>query len=249
MVLLPAPWVYLVIRRRMVKPYGPSFDDQFGAVEGLWRPALRVLRHVALYVATPPLRLARLLRQQHPTAVLTQEYEHARFDVTVAVGRLIGVPVFATFQDGDAQMSRLERPLRPLAPRTARGLVVATRSERERLVDRYGLRAGKVVPIFNSLDLDYWHRIDKDGARRGLGLPEDARVVVCHGRIDLYRKGLDVLVEAWARVCAARAGRDVRLLWPQTPREWPTSSTVARPRAAWWSPRVTPRRWQLPSAG
>ena len=33
-----------------------------------------------------------------------------------------------------------------------------------------------------------------------LGLPHDAFVVVTHGRIDLHRKGLDVLVDAWRRV-------------------------------------------------
>lgn len=212
MVLLPAPWAYRGIRRLMVNPYGPSFDDQFGPVKGLRRPALRVLRHLAPYLATPPMRLARLLRQQHPTAVLTQEYEHARFDVTVAVGRLIGVPVLASFQGGDTQTSRLERPLRPLTLRTARGLVVATRRERERLAGRYGLQDEKVVSVFNPLDLAFWRRLDRNGARRALGLPESARVVVCHGRIDLYRKGLDVLVEAWSRVSTARADRDVRLL-------------------------------------
>lgn len=217
-VLLPTPWAYRVVRRQMVNPYGPSFDDQFGPVEGLRRPVLRLLRHLAPYLATPPVRLARLLRQQHPTAVLTQEYEHARFDVTAAVGRLTGVPVLATFQGGDAQTSRLERPLRPLTLRMARGLVVATRRERERLGDRYGLQSEKgekgekVVAVFNPLDLEFWRGLDKDDARRALGLPEGARVVVCHGRIDLHRKGLDVLVEAWSRVSATRADRDVRLL-------------------------------------
>jgi starch synthase len=37
-------------------------------------------------------------------------------------------------------------------------------------------------------------------------------VAICHGRIELRRKGLDVLLDAWAKIVAARPGRDLRLL-------------------------------------
>lgn len=176
MVVLPAPRVYRAVRRRMVKPYGTTFEDQFGPVTGWRRPVLRTLRQVASYLATPPLRLARVLRELDPVAVLTQEYEYPRFDVTVTVGRLLGLPVFATFQGGDVQASKLERPLRPSALRAARGLVVGTSRERQRLADRYGLHGASVVPVFNPLDLHLWQRVDKGDARRTLGLPQDARV-------------------------------------------------------------------------
>ena len=37
--------------------------------------------------------------------------------------------------------------------------------------------------------------------------------VACwHGRIDIRRKGLDILVKAWSRVCAERPEADLRLL-------------------------------------
>jgi len=36
-------------------------------------------------------------------------------------------------------------------------------------------------------------------------------VVVCHGRIDMRRKGLDILVDAWRGLTSARPGLDLRL--------------------------------------
>src|SRR5690606_29871275 len=33
-----------------------------------------------------------------------------------------------------------------------------------------------------------------------------------HGRVDLHRKGLDVLLDAWAQLVRERTGRDLRLL-------------------------------------
>jgi starch synthase len=44
-----------------------------------------------------------------------------------------------------------------------------------------------------------------------LGLPEDAVVVVWHGRVDLHRKGLDMLLGAWAQL-AQLPGPQRRLL-------------------------------------
>lgn len=215
LVVLPAPWAYRALHRRMAKPFGSTFEDQFGPVRGWRRPALRVLRHVASYLATPPMALARALRREGVEAVLTQEYEYPRFDVAVAVGRCLRVPVFATFQGGDVQVSRLERPVRPLSMRGARGLVVASGRERHRVTTRYGsdlLSDDKVFPVFNPLDVDLWHPLERSLARQSLGLAPEAQVVMYHGRVDVRRKGLDVLVEAWAKVCRDRPGRELVLL-------------------------------------
>ena len=54
--------------------------------------------------------------------------------------------------------------------------------------------------------------MDRRQARAALGIPADARVAVWHGRIELYRKGLDILLNAWDQVCRNRPGRDLRLL-------------------------------------
>jgi starch synthase len=144
--------------------------------------------------------------------MLCQEYEYARFDACVLLGQLMRLPVYATFQGGDFQLSRLERPLRPLALRTCAGLIVATQTEVQRVQAQYGIPSTKLAGIFNPMDVANWHAMDRSEARAALGIPLNAQVVVNHGRIDLHRKGLDVLMEAWERVCRDRPDRNLQLL-------------------------------------
>ena len=56
-------------------------------------------------------------RESDCRAILCQEYESARFDVCVLLGRLTGRPVFATYQGAQHGHSAAETPLRRLADR------------------------------------------------------------------------------------------------------------------------------------
>lgn len=210
--LLPASRVYRWIRRRLPEPYAWS---RAAATAGLAGPrALTAggLRHVAPYLSTPVRALSAVLRRERCSAILCQEYEEARFDVCVAVGRFVGLPVFATFQGGNRQRTALERVVRKRSMNAAAGLIVASEAEQGRIRQRYDVRPARVAQIFNPLDLTRWPIGDRAEARTLLGLPQDARVAAWHGRVELWRKGLDVLVEAWARTCAERPDEDLRLL-------------------------------------
>lgn len=210
--VLPAPGLYRALRRRVLNPYALTVDEAVGVARGPRRLWYAGLRHVAPYLATPLRQLARELRRDRCVALICQEYEHARFDLCVLLGALLRLPVYATFQGGDWQLSGLERWLRPLTLRRCAGLIVATSSEVERLQTRYALPTAGIARIFNPLDLSLWAAGDHASARAALGLPETALVVVWHGRINLHRKGLDLLVAAWRQLCAARPDQDLRLL-------------------------------------
>jgi glycosyltransferase involved in cell wall biosynthesis len=157
------------------------------------------------YLATPPALLAREARRGGWRALLVQEYDSPRFDVCTAVGRLLGIPVFATFQGGYAPSARLERVLRPRTLRAAAGLVIASRAEAERVRVGYGVRAERIEELPNPLELELWSRPRDPARRAALGVPADAVVVAWHGRVDVARKGLDVLLDAWGAL-AARPG-------------------------------------------
>jgi starch synthase len=210
--VLPAPKLYQVVRRPMLQPYGWTINEVFGDVSGMRRHWLGLLRDAAPYLATPILHLARELRREGCQAILCQEYEYGRFDICVLLGRLINLPVFATFQGGDFQLSRWERFLRPLTLWGCAGLVVATQTEVQRLQSRYSFPSAKIAKIFNPIDVAHWHTGDRHLARTSLDIPLDAQVVVYHGRIEIYRKGLDILMDAWQQICDQRPGRDLRLL-------------------------------------
>jgi glycosyltransferase involved in cell wall biosynthesis len=173
---------------------------------------LALLREVVLYLTTPLGLVAHELRREGCNAILCQEYEYPRFDACVLLGKLMHLPVFASFQGGDYQTSRLERFLRPLTLRACTGLIIGTQSEIQRVCSRYGIPPAKLARIFNPIDLKIWNATDRREARAALGIPLDARVAVWHGRVSIRQKGLDLLLDAWERVCRERTGQDLRLL-------------------------------------
>ncbi|MEA2563614.1 MAG: hypothetical protein QOH06_5118 [Acidobacteriota bacterium] len=221
--VLPAPASYRRVRVRVPNPYAVGLAEAAGERRGFWTAFLKEL---SPYLATPLRSLARELRREGCDVILCQDYEHARFDICALLGSLTSMRVYGTFQGGNWQLSRFERPVRPIALRACSGLIVGSSVEAERLRRTYGMPAGKVARIFNPIDLRMWPPADREGARSALGIPLDARVVAWHGRVDLHRKGLDVLVQAWKAIRRARPGRDLRLLLLGTGRDAPALRTL-----------------------
>ena len=211
--VLPASRAYRRLRRRVLNPYANSLDEAVGMVQGRARRAWwSTMRELMPYLSTPIVTLARELRRQRCDTLLVQDYEHARFDVCLLLGRLTRRRVYATFQGGTVSHRRLERALRRLTVQSADGLFVGAGTEAARLRELYGLANEKIAHVFNPLDLSDWHPGDRAQARRELGLPQETRVVLWHGRVDFGRKGLDVLLDAWQRICRERPDDDLRLV-------------------------------------
>jgi len=207
------------------------------------------LQCIEQWLKSPMRDFADVLAQERCTAVIAQEYEYFRFDQLARLGRRLHCPVHATFQGGDATLSAVERLVRPRSLSLCNGLIVASARERARLAQAYPRLQAPVVDIPNPLDCDEWRPADRAQARAELGLPADAFVVVNHGRTDIGRKGLDVLVEAWqqfaARHADARAyligsGPDhaafAELLQDRAPDRltWISSYITDRPRVRQW---------------
>ncbi|MDQ3714848.1 MAG: glycosyltransferase family 4 protein, partial [Actinomycetota bacterium] len=210
--LLPPTRSYRRVRRRLPDPYAWNRTTATTGLVGARALAAAGLRHVAPYLSTPVRTLSSVLRRERCTAILCQEYEEARFDVSVVMGRFLGVPVFATFQGGDRQRTMLERIVRRHSINAAAGLIVASQAESRRIQHSYRIPMRRVVAIFNPLDLTRWPLGDRAEARALLGLHGDAKVAVWHGRVELWRKGLDILVQAWAKICTERPDDDLHLL-------------------------------------
>jgi starch synthase len=213
--VLPAPRLYLALRRRMVYPYGQTVREVFGDIHGARRllfPLYAMLREVALYLSTPHGLLAQQLKNERCTAILCQEYEYPRFDTCVLLGKWLRLPVFATFQGGNYHHNHLEQFLRPLSLRACAGLIIAPQNEAQRVCARYKVSPYKIARIFNPIDLELWKPMDRGDARAALAIPPDAQVVVWHGRVAIHKKGLDVLVQAWDRLCGEHGQRDLHLM-------------------------------------
>jgi glycosyltransferase involved in cell wall biosynthesis len=190
----------------------PVLHRKFRAARWRFAPKSRLLRSLEAYLATPLYALWRELEELDCRAILCQEYESARFDLCVLMGRLTGLSVFATYQGAQKGHSAAETPLRRLAVRWCRGLIIGSATERARVRGRYHLPELKVLSIPNPLDVRRWKPQDRGQARRALGLPLDRRIVIWHGRVQIERKGLDVLLAAWHKVCVDRPDRQPLLL-------------------------------------
>ncbi len=181
---------------------------------GRWRYAPRspLLRSVESYLATPVSALAAELRRYGCDTLLCQEYEAARFDVCVALGRALGLAVFGAYQGSQHGHSVAEQPLRRLALHSCAGLIIGGGAELERVRHGYRIPDAKLTHLPNPMDVGRWRPGDRSEARRQLDLPIDRRIVVWHGRVQIQRKGLDLLIEAWRSVCEARRDRPPLLL-------------------------------------
>ncbi|MGG6896958.1 glycosyltransferase family 4 protein [Rhizobium sp. BR 315] len=159
-------------------------------------PAAYSLRR---WSATPLSAFREVLARSRCDLLLAQEYEYTRFDALAWLARSLNVPLYATFQGGDRTLSWIEAVARQLSLRACRGLIVASSAERSRLAKAYPHLALDIANIPNPLDTYEWQAVDRMEARISLGLPQDCFIILNHGRIDVRRKGLDVLLEAWAR--------------------------------------------------
>jgi starch synthase len=199
------------MRQFFSDPYAWETDHMFTG-KRLAKPAKKFLRHLLPYFTTPVRALGRELGRREVDLILCQEYEYARFDIVTALGRVLHLPVFATFQGGSWQVSKLERITRPWSVRQCAGLIIGPASEATRVQAVYRLAPDKIARLPNPLDLTEWEPIPRGEARRRLSLPLTARIAISHGRIDIFRKGLDVLVEAWSEIRANNPSQDWRLI-------------------------------------
>ncbi|MCA1990880.1 MAG: glycosyltransferase family 4 protein [Coleofasciculus sp. S288] len=210
---------YRGVRRKSLNLYGASEKQSFKDIQdtnilrrSLLTPVKDLAKSVGSYLSTPLGVLARELRRENCQALLCQEYEYARFDACVLLGQLMKLPVFVTFQGGNKTESWLEILPRQLSMRACTGAIIATQTEIQRVRSGYGVSNSKIARIFNPVDVAKWQAVDRHEARAALNIPLEARVVVWHGRVEIERKGLDVLLEAWQQICAERSDKELRLL-------------------------------------
>lgn len=218
--VLPASRTYCALRERCTNTVA-STEAEGSNRTARSRMAHWVLAQVLPYLATPPRTLAEVLRRERCSVILCQEYEYPRFDVCVVVGRVMRLPVFASFQGGNSQCCVFERLLRPLTLRACTGIIVGSDREIDRVRKRYGLSRTRVTRLSNPLDASGLRRIDRATARTSMGVGADARLVIWHGRVDVKNKGLDVLLHAWKHLTEEHPDPTLQLLLVGTGRDAP----------------------------
>jgi glycosyltransferase involved in cell wall biosynthesis len=215
--MLPAPVTYRAIRRKMVHPHGcfgyyENLEGLFGKPAAKHRVFFGALKQIAPYLPMPTMELARQLRYDRCSALLCQDYEHASFDKCMLIAKVLKIPGFAIFQGCGADWNRIGRALRPLTLQGAAGLIIGSSYEIKRVTSSYPEIQNKLSKIFNPVDLEMFLPSDRAEARRSIGIPPDATVVLWHGRVEIEAKGLDNLLVAWEQVCRNRKAHQLLLV-------------------------------------
>ncbi len=154
-------------------------------------------RSISNYLSTNVLELYKILKQENVDIIVTQEYEYARFDTCVALGKFMNIPVYASYQGGNKTFSTLETLPRKWAMKNCKGLIIPASVESNRVLNQYKIKEEKIGKIFNPTDTHSWQSVDKSLARFELGLPQLAPIAVWHGRLLMHIKGLDILLNSW----------------------------------------------------
>jgi starch synthase len=219
--ILPAPKLYRFYRQlRATRRRALSLEGEFSASNALEFPSCsrftglkNSISTLATYIATPTGLLAQELRREGCEAILCQEYEYGRFDTCVLLGNQLNISVFATFQGRTwAQRSITDYWVRPRSLKACQGLIISSQAEITRVQADYAVPSRKIARIFSPVDVSSWGLPDRAKTRSELGISQQAKVVICHGRIEIHKKGLDVLLNAWELICSTRPDQDLCLL-------------------------------------
>lgn len=209
-VVAPTPWFPLqdLVRRWKpgFRPGAPRAEQQAG--HAVWFPrflsapgVLKQFDGLAMALAAWP-RL-RALRRAGQLDLIDAHFAYPDGYAATLLGRWLGVPVTITLRGTEARLAR--DPL--LAPRMREALlgashVFAVSDSLRQVAIGMGLSPDKVQVVGNGVDLTRFRPEPRAQARRALGLPEDAPVLISVGGL-VERKGfhriIDLLPELLAR--------------------------------------------------
>ena len=218
-VVLPPPKIYRLFRQWLPKP--PTvmpWRFELRLLNGLSHTMYRAIRFILRYASTPLRALFAELKRDGCQALIVQEYESARFDVCVLMGRVKSVRVLGTYQGGVPQHTLL-RPLRPVAMKLCAGLIVPAQNEARRITTDYSFPAKKTSLVYTPVDTAMFYPLSKKEQRASLGIPCETQIVIYHGQIVFDYKGLDVLLESWDGLCQSKPDRDMCLMLVGTGRD------------------------------
>ena len=148
-------------------------------------------------------RLLRLRRQGFAFVAIDAHFAYPDGLAAVLLGRLLRVPVVLTLRGTELLLAprRLRRPQMAWALRRA-ARVIAVSPELAALARELGVPDERLRLIPNGVDAELFRPTGRAAARRELGLPEEAPILLTVGSLG-ERKGIHLVLEA----LAALAGR------------------------------------------
>lgn len=202
-VLSPVPWWERVRRPHTLLAGAASELDGLRVDYPTWWSVPRGTALHARALARSLQGRVRGLRREFPFDVVLVSCAYPDATAAAHLAAAAGVPLVTLVMGSDINEMPRNPALRPQIVRTllqSHRVVAVSAALRERILE-LGIPAGQVVVQHNGVDGARFHIRGRDELRSRLGLPHDRRLVVYVGNLR-EEKGVEVLVEAAARVCA-----------------------------------------------
>jgi teichuronic acid biosynthesis glycosyltransferase TuaC len=148
-------------------------------------PKISMALH-ALGMALGTESAARRLHKQHAFDCIDAHFAYPDGMAAVLLGKLLGLPVVITARGTDATLYPTYRLIRPMLQWTYRqstGIVAVSESLKQAILT-LGIPPEHVRTIANGIDAARFAPVDRGEARRLLGIPEGAPVIVSVGNLN-----------------------------------------------------------------
>lgn len=209
-VVAPVPWVPAwVANPKYAKIREIPSQEQFGGLT-VFHPRYLLIPKISmafhgLLMFLGSCRLVRKLAHSENFVAIDAHYVYPDGFAAILLGRMLKLPVVVSARGTDMNLFPMFRLIRPMIRWTLRrvtgGIGVCT-PLRDAMVEM-GLPFDQSVVIGNGIDLERFRPMEQAEARRCLGLPEDATVLVAVGAL-IPRKGFHFLIPAFARIVQQR---------------------------------------------
>ena len=190
--------------------------------ENSWRwerayPAFAVL---ASYLAPLSRELIAALRRDRPDLIFSQDYGSGRFDVLLALARMLRVPLVA-YHTGSVAERYVGRAAKRMTIRAADLLLASSEAEQQMLIRRFGVSPDRVRVVLTPIDLGIFRPGDRRSGRR---------TVLFVGRLEDPVKRVSVLIRSFAEIASAHPDADL-VIAGSGPDEAGAPRAGGRPRA------------------
>lgn len=159
------------------------------------------------------LSLVRRLKQKIDFDCIDAHYVYPDGFAATMLGRRLGLPVIVSARGTDVNLFPSFPLIRSMIRRTLRraaGIVAVSKALKENMV-KLGVPPEKISVIGNGVDTQRFQPLDRQMARRQLGMPEEAQVVVSVGSL-IPSKGYQLLLAAAAGIAPRHPNLQIYLL-------------------------------------
>ncbi len=205
-VVATVPWVPKVIARGRYKHHvGVPARETWEGIDTVY-PRFFVVPRVARflhgweYFYSIRSAVSREIESFHPDVILAY-FAYPYGFAAVQFGKIFKLPVVISCRGSDINLMATPKLQKGMIVSALRGCqrVFVMSDEMQKRVLSFGLDPKRVEVVSNGVDAERFKPMDRKQAREALGVPTDARVLVCVSRLS-KEKGIDILVDAMAKL-------------------------------------------------